>query len=172
MNDWNEVRNRLIADIETVFGDVERGLGQTIHEADLKGHGSADDVRKARLLDNERTWQEVPDEVIDACFQALTFLDTAGFRYYLPAFLRFALRHLDDSQHKHSPAVDWAIYNLWCPIWSPEELNAKFAVFNDEQKQVICRFLRFMIEGTNGHADERAAKEAFNRYWCNFCPHD
>jgi hypothetical protein len=157
---------QLISDIETAFFEVERGEGMTLFEGDLEGAGSEADLRFARARDTYATWRDIPDHVIDRYFSALSFLDPQGFRYYIPAFMRFALRHYQDST---SPAIDYAIYHLGQRSVQREHKEARFTVLDESQTGVICRFLRFMAEYTDGNADEAAARQALEGYWGQFC---
>ena len=161
-----EIRDQLIADIEAAFRDVERGAGETLREADGEGAGTEVQLRTARAQETERTWSEIPDEVIDNHEAALSFVDPEGFRYYLPAFMRWALRHYKQSNRI---TVDTAIYALYPGPGFFEWNMQRFQVFNEEQSKVICRFLRFMAEYTDGRADDELAREAIEAYWGKFC---
>jgi hypothetical protein len=153
MNDVDAIRDRLAADIEAAFRDVERGDGTSLREANLEGFGTEADVRKARKLDADQSWWDIA---------ALCFMDPEGFRYYLPAFMRFALLRYRDST---SVAVDSPIYAL---EWS--DLGRKrFKRFTKEQSKVICRFLRFMAEHTDGEVDDEKARKALVLHWDRFC---
>lgn len=89
----SDIRDRLLADIQLAFRGVQRGDGPTLHEADLEGVGSAEESRAARDRDTDSDWQEVPEQVIERLSWALCFVDLQGFRYYVPAYMSFALRH-------------------------------------------------------------------------------
>jgi hypothetical protein len=89
-------------------------------------------------------------------------MDPEGFRYYLPAFMSYALRRYADST---SVAVDSAI---WALKWSVLS-RARFKQFNKDQSQVICRFLRFMAQYSDGAADEEKARSALALHWDKFC---
>ena len=153
MSDVEVIRDQLIADIEAAFREVERGAGETLREADWEGAGTEDQRGEARSLDTDRTWLEIPDDVIDRHEAALTFVDPEGFRYYLPAFMRWALRHYHDSDRI---TVDTAIYNLCPSKGSPQRSKERFELFNEEQSKVICRFLRLMAEHTRWSSRRRA----------------
>ena len=107
-----------------------------------------------------------PTTLLIGFFSALSFVDPQGFRYYIPAFMRFALRHYKDST---SPAIDYAIYHLGHRHVQREHKEARFTVLDESQTGVICRFLRFMAEYTDGQADEAAARQALEGYWGQFC---
>lgn len=39
-------------------------------------------------------WRELPDELVESEYAALSFLSPDGFRHFIPAYMGFALRHL------------------------------------------------------------------------------
>lgn len=60
---------------------------------------------------------------------------------------------------------DSAIYSL---EWS-EFGRKRFKLFSKDQAKVICRFLRFMMEHTDGEADDEKARKALALHWDEFC---
>jgi len=85
------------AGVERAFDGVSRGDGLTLHQAlALDDYASEDEVLAAKGRDTEPRWQDVPGDVIAQSPSALTFLDEAGRRYYLPAYMQWALRNEDD----------------------------------------------------------------------------
>jgi len=95
--------DELLALIEEAFDGVERGEGITLHQARvIDDYGSDEDVFAARKLDTEERWQDVPVSVLSVSplrerknTQFLDFLDPAGFRYYLPFAMSFAIRNYE-----------------------------------------------------------------------------
>ena len=85
---------RLVLDmIHRAFDGVERGRGITLHEATvIDDYGSEEEQRKARELDQETRWQDVPDSTIAGNF-FLGYLDMEGYRYYLPALMSWSIRN-------------------------------------------------------------------------------
>jgi hypothetical protein len=165
----DSLRAELIAEIEAAFQNVQRGGGLTLFEAHMEGVGSEADFQRARAREIHATWRDVPDKVIARCYSALSFLDPEGFRYYLPAYMRFAVRYFDDPKLWDEPAVDWAIYAFRGYESFREYKEPLFSIFDEPQARVICRFLRFMANCTNQQADDEAAREALQSYWGRFC---
>ena len=168
MDEKETAREQLIAEIERVFDGVSREDGITLHEAD------AIDVqfprwrrRLARWRDRERRWQDVPDRVIEGGHDSLAHFDAKGLRYYLPAFLRWTLRHGDKSS---SCSSDFTFYTL---IPGDGILEAYFyeriAGFTEDERRTICRFLRYVVRFSEFDSDAVAAQEALDGYWGQFC---
>lgn len=60
----------------------------------LVTEGSAGEAEALRIREalRGRAWQEVPDEVLREVRTGLSLLSEAGFKYYLPAFMRYLVR--------------------------------------------------------------------------------
>jgi hypothetical protein len=150
----------VINEIEKAFRGVALGK-LTLHEAELLDSYSSDGERmRARELDCERDWRDVPDGAIQECPEALSFLDPVSWRFYLPAYIRYGLRHPDGG------AVDTAIYSLdpagirQRSAWTEE----RFATLSASQVRAVCLFLRFASQ--HGElCDHSVATEALNDYW-------
>ncbi len=162
------LKERLIEEIRQAFAGVSREDGITLHEANVIDlYGSDVERAAARRLDRDERWEDVPDDLIESHPSILTFLDAKGFRYYLPAYMVWALRNLGSD----SLSVDFTIYAL-----SPSRLPGfrrwsleRYGIFNSGQATAICRFLRFMADCSGGDADDRVARKALDRYWNGYC---
>lgn len=157
----------LIEAIKIAFAQV--GPGEiTLHEAEaIDSYAGMEERNQARRLDNEASWWEVPDEAIEACPNALPHLDPAGWRFYIAAYMTWALRHF---RHSSSIITDYTIYSFdFHPDGDLVKYKlARFTSLSEQQIQVVCSFLRFMAQ--NGDlADERVAADALNNYWGRLC---
>lgn len=155
-------RDALIAAVEKAFGAVERGT-ITLHEAEvIDSYGTVDERQKARKHDPETDWRDVPDTSLRACQNALPHLDPASWRFYLPAFLRFALRTLDD----RVCLVDRVIYTL--ALGGDRRMNdharARFTTLNARRAQVVRDFLE-LARDDDDRCDARVASQALDDYW-------
>lgn len=130
--------------IHHAFDGVERGQGTTLHEAMvLDDYGSEEEQRKARELDQETRWQDVPDSTIDRNSSVLVYLNMEGYRYYLPALMSWAIRNDDYSD----------TFQSLLPLVAPRDVGRghgeKFDVqklieeysFTPEQVRAIYSFL-------------------------------
>jgi len=87
----------IIEDIHAAFRGVSRGQ-ITLHEAEvIDDYGSQEDRMSARNLDTDRKWTEIPDEYVEECAYALCHVDPESWRYYIPRFMEWALRHFRTS---------------------------------------------------------------------------
>jgi len=175
-DDVKRMAEHIAEEICHSFADVTRDEGVTLHEASvIDAYGSDTERFAARELDTDLRWQDVPDHLIESHSDTLCFVDPKGFRYYLPAYMIWALRHFRTSD---SFSVDHVIYSLIISegFYKKKKLEdahrewklERFEVFTDEQAKMICRFLRFMAEQKN-FVDAEKASTALDQYWDKFC---
>jgi Cysteine-rich CPCC len=131
-----DTRLALIAQITAAFDGIKREDGITLHEA--RALDDYADRQKARKLDSESQWQDVPDELIEYFFDIFAFFDAKGFRYYIPAYMIWCLKNY---KHSNSNTLDYTIFvlNNRGGYYHPH-----FELFDIEQLQAIAAFLQFM----------------------------
>jgi len=154
----------VIRAIEGAFRGVPLGK-LTLHEAEkMDSYGSTDaDLKAARGLDRERDWRDVPDASIRECPVALCFLDPLSWRFYLPAYMRYGLRHLKEVSNS---AMSDAIYTL-DPAGIRQRqphTQERFQSLDVGQTRAVCSFLRFASR-CGEWCDDSSAKEALDDYW-------
>jgi hypothetical protein len=159
-----QIRDALITDIEKAFDGVQREDGVTLHEARvIDDYGTDEERAKARENDTEQRWQNIPDKWIEKFPDALPFLCPKSFKYYLPAFMIWALKYYDTSDSFTGDAV---IYSL--EIDDPEDYKLeRFRSLSNWQASVVAKFLYYFAElADKDHVDDQIAQKAFNKYWC------
>jgi hypothetical protein len=101
-------------------------------------------------------WRELDDATVEREYAALAFLSPAGFRHFIPAYLRFALRRLDSG----AAAVDSTIWSLSPPRYDAPGLQSftasKLEALDERQRAAAVAFL----EAVRELGDEHAAAEA------------
>ncbi len=166
--DVENLRVQIIEAIRQAFAEVTREEGVTLHEAVvIDDYGSKEERAEARKLDVDHHWYDVPDALLESHCDTLCFVDTPGFRYYLPAYMTWTLRYAMTSD---SFSVDHAVYSLnpgtdsKLRDWHLE----RFEAFDEAQSKAINQFLWFVAEYLDEFADGTAAVNALNRYWHRF----
>lgn len=135
----------LIDEITSAFQDVRRGNGVTLHEATvIDSYGSMEERAKARKKDTERRWQDVPDRDIANTDAVLSFLDAEGLRYYLPAYIVWYLRNIDNDAVRSSNTFDSVVFHLTYQI--EEREDKRFEGLTPAQGRAIAHFLIFVSE--------------------------
>jgi hypothetical protein len=165
----SEEAGKLIADIESAFDKVQREDGVTLHQAFAIDCCRSDkDCAKARKLDVETRWQDVPNADLENYPSMVHFLDSKGLRYYLPALMRRTILNYRTT----AALTDLSTVSSLIPYTGERNRRIKterFSLFSDAQRVVVCRFLRFMVRnwGEGGHVD--VAEDALDGYWGQFC---
>lgn len=154
----------LLTDIENAFRGVTLGKGFGLHQARaLEDFGSPEDIARARQEDraNWRKWEIMPDEAIEQRADALCFVDAHGFKFLLPAYMRYTVRNYRYS----AAAIDSAIYAL---ARDPAELEGwSDDLLTNAQKDAIARFLRWVVTDVGDtYLDAPAASQALEAHWC------
>ena len=158
----------LIARIEKAFAEVRREGGITLAECRVMDRrGSEADRKKARAQANDKRWQDIPDAELEKYDQALCFLDPKAFRYYLPAYLRWSLRHLETSKSNLMNAAIYALSPSANQGVSQHNLEC-WLLFSPEQSHVIYKFLRFIAARCDGPVDTFMAQLALEAHWHQF----
>jgi|GEM_PF-1989560 len=153
----------VVALINAAFDGVTRGDGTTLHEAMMMDDwGSIEAQKDARKFDLESRWQDVPASDICNNPSYMGFVDTAGFRYYLPANMVWSLTPDNGDQW----GVPFFTYLRLFPTIAPRNvgqgLGANFNVanfikdhsFSRPQVNAIYRFLCYMAIEGGGDVDE------------------
>jgi hypothetical protein len=156
-------REQLIQQIEAAFADIERGSGLTLHEAaafEGTDYCPGEERARVRALDPETRWQDIPDTALEECEDRWSF-DEEGFRFHLPAYLRWHLRKPPEQDLLRGGLL----YFLLSPAGGTEE-EGSWDCFTLEQKRVIARFLEFMASGGGPLAQD--ARLAWRSYWFKF----
>jgi hypothetical protein len=172
---FEEEIDDVIAVIDAAFDGVELGKGVSLHESRvIYDEGTPEEEESARALDTETRWQDVPHEDIRTIEDALLELDPLGFRYYLPAYMIWALLDLeldDDYQlsvgEGNEDIHKAIIWELTPYEWHEEQ----FEILDDAQSRAVTRFLQIIAF----YAWRPDAGRALRDYWNWFDvqpPHD
>jgi hypothetical protein len=130
----------LIAQIETAFANVTKGNACSLRECYANDFGL--DPEPFRALDVEERWQELSDDLLEDHAFALIWTDPEeGFRFLLPAFMRYALTHQGNGEFAEYHAVSQLCSNT---SGSPDEIAAIHGFRSKEIKAIAC-FVRFFM---------------------------
>jgi hypothetical protein len=151
-------RQAVIDQILSAFGHVRLEDGVTLHETEvLDDYGSDEKRAQARLKDTETRWQDVSAVKLER-FDKPAFLDVKGFRFYLPAYMVWAMKSFRTAK---SLSIDFYLYCMRHPGHDAE-------YFDVEQSKAILSFLRFVVKYAQGHMDTATAQKAIDRYFGRF----
>jgi hypothetical protein len=143
----------LIEEITRVFEGVSRENGVSLSEAwIIDDYGSDEERVEARKRDTETRWQDVPDDDICFGYSCLSFLDEIGFHYYIPAYIVWYLRNMDNEDPEppssSSTTFDSLIFHLTLENWGgwEEYYLRKYSLFTPQESKAIAQFLQFDAE--------------------------
>ncbi len=148
----------LIEEIIAAFDGVSREGGVSMSEAEvIDDYGSDKKRAAARLSDTDTRWQDVSDEQL-ALNWPLTFFDPIGFRYYLPAYMIYHLRWIDDYiemgddaplKSYGNKALEYALSAEYKKGKIEDFYLSKFKIFTQSQGRAIAHFLQLEAERTD-----------------------
>jgi hypothetical protein len=158
----------LIEIIDSAFSDLPRpdtSLRQ-FFLADQKGmSGTITETEWIEARDSrpDRRCQDLPDEEIEACGCQLAHMQGEDFRYYLPAYLRYSIRHAHLSL-LDGMIVEFTIYGVTPSDKFPGRDDGKYSLLVPDQRAAIAGFLRFLAANAGEKCFRRDAAEAL-AYW-------
>jgi hypothetical protein len=143
--------------IDVAFRDAPRPANR-----DLLHERCFDDNDLVRLYEVEH-WHDMSDDLVESEYAALSFLSPEGFRHFIAAYMRFALRHADSG----AAAVDSTIWGLAPFVYDDAEIRdfaaSKLTLFTSAQRAAVIAFLEAMCELKVDYVADQAA-EALS-YW-------
>jgi hypothetical protein len=150
---------------------VRKALGQIELAFRDAPRPSNDDLRHERCMDDNDIvrlypvahWREMPDELVESEYAALSFLSPDGFRHFIPAYMGFTLRHLTSG----AAAVDSTIWSLAPVFYADAGLKdfvvSKLASLTEDQRAAVIAFLDSIRELGDEYLAEQAGKAL--GYW-------
>jgi len=155
--DDHAILQRTLAQIEAAFGDAPRPSND-----DLLHEQCIDDNDIVHLYPVTH-WREMPDELVESEYAALSFLSPGGFRHFIPAYMGFTLRHLATG----AAAVDSTIWSLAPAVYADPSVRdfvvSKLVSLTKSQRAAVLAFLDAIRELGDDYAAEQADKAL--RYW-------
>jgi hypothetical protein len=159
------------ATIEAAFAGVSRDEGCTLHRAQLLDQTmdreiTETDWRDAKNRDQAMDWRDVPDDDLDECDAALSHATPECWRFYLPAYMRRAMRFLDTS-----------ILETWFPgsvlshlTYPTKPLQGyaldRFRTLDAAQQKAVRTFLEYVRDYPVARTSyRRDAEIALGKYW-------
>jgi hypothetical protein len=131
----------VLAQIDAAFSDVPRPANH-----DLLHPNCFDDNDIAALYDVS-SLRDLTDAMVENEYAALAFFSPEGFRFFLPAYLTFSLRHPTSG----AAAVQSTLMSL-SPDYDCAFTPSKFIHFDDAQAAVVVNFFEVMAQ--NEYVDD------------------
>jgi len=132
----------LKSSIHEAFKGVELGEGISWREADvIDDYGSNQQRQLARAQDEQKDWTQIPLSLIgDLRYQSvLSFLDSKGFKFYLPICMIYVL---DASKTSGSAIID----SLFFDLLDSKKIEELKKVLDKNQMLCVRDFLTTYLE--------------------------
>ena len=136
----------LVHEIEAAFEGVQLEDGISLNMTEFYDSGGcAPEYAEKAKSDEREDWRQIPDETLELFTVTFSFTDLKGFRFYLPAYMRWTARN-----HRTSNAIigSHTIYAL-SPRHDIFKTTSFAEWFTEQQRAVILRFLRFAAENSD-----------------------
>ena len=139
--------------VREAFADVQLGDGIGLFEGRaLDDYYTPAEREKMRAKDERESWERIDAQVLSTYDSSLSFFDSLGMRFHLPAFIianindvvdppLFSLTHVDD-------------YRL-----------SQFGLLNQAQRQVVRAYLEFLRADPEYQFDYEEIDGALDGYW-------
>jgi len=149
--------------IEEAFAGVTRGEGVTLHEALARDdYANPEQLAAARARDEDTDWHDVNREVMAAHCEFFSYLDAAGYCYYLPAAMLLSLDADACSSSSTPQRTYWSLLPGVAPRDFGKGLGQAFdsevvistCGFTAAQVRAIYRFACYMAISADEGVDE------------------
>ena len=154
----------LIIFIEKVFKGVPQPKGITLHVAQAHDDYDYENNADHRKKDFIGKWSSVPTEHLAKCRDALCYLDAAGMRFYLPAYMVWVLKNFGELDSDDS--VLYTFDNHPNDDELGKYFKERFSLFNKNQLIACALFVKYCAEeDPEDMIDASFAKKKYDRFW-------
>ena len=147
--------NSLISQIEDAFRGVELEDGASLNMSEYNDSGGCmEHFLELAKTDERKDWTIIPDRVLEDFTVIFNFTDWKGFRFYLPAYMRWKI----NNETSNSIIGDFTIYSL-----NPETIISLYKkpineILGDKQLLVVREFLKWCCGKNNEGCDSDTAR--------------
>ena len=148
------MKKLIVSEIYAAFRGVELGNGIGLREAQvLDERGSMDQRIQARAIDEKADWSRITPGELTNEISSLSFFDSLGMRFHLPAFLVAELDGLIDA------SLDFHLTNV------VGRHKDRFGLFTKPQKLAVAAALRYMRLDPRWCHNHQEISRALREFW-------
>ena len=154
--------NKLISEIERTYSDVKLEDGISLNMTEYLDTYQYDKKFLELAKSDERDdWTKIPDYILEKHSATFSFTDWKGFRFYLPAYMRWCLNNPKSS----NLIGDTTIYSL--DIDTIEKLYQKkmMEILNLPQIEIVVKFLEWCCFENNEYCDSSIADNNLMKFY-------
>lgn len=161
-------KEELLKIIDDAFDGVEQPKEITLHVAEAHDAYDYEHDGDHRKNDYFGPWQNVPEEHIKKCQDALSYLEKVGFRYYLPAYMVWYLKNMENDDEVWTDNALYALDNYPRDSELSRHKKEQLSLFNTKQLRACAQFVKYCAEDETGFADTYFAKKKYERFWYQY----
>ena len=138
--DMTDEEHGLIAMIQHAFAGVKLDDGESLNMTKYNDSGGSRPEFKEKAKDDEReNWGSIPDATLEQFTVTFSFTDLKGFRFYIPAYMIWAIKN-----HKTSDSIiaDFTIYAIRPDHYLFESIPF-WEWFTNAQITAMIQFLKY-----------------------------
>lgn len=124
--------------MEPLKQNIKEAFADTLFPGDENLPGTSNASTEFEIQDflgkNWQNWKEISGEIINYNYCSLPFFSPEGFQFILPAYMIYALEHLE------SNVLDFVVYSLTAPLTSDRSTQfflSKVDRFTNQQREAI-----------------------------------
>lgn len=169
-NHMTVIEQSLIARIERAFRGVKLDDGVSLNMTEYNdSSGCMPEFKEKAIYDERDDWKAIPDKTLEEFTVTFSFTDLKGFRFYLPAYMIWAIRN-----HRISNSIiaDFTIYAI-TPSHHVFREVPFLQWFSKNQIEAMIEFLNYAVQNDDSLdgsvagrnlAEIRIAQEAAESY--------
>ncbi len=146
-------KDQIIEIIEAAFSGVTLGEGIGLFEAQALDDYESEEVQKRCREDDEKVnWQSLAYEVLQRCHSSLSFFDSDGMKFHLPAYIIGSIRG----------EIDDPIFHL---TNMGSFMESRLVTLNGKQIQAIMAYLTWCLTEDEYNFYHPNISRALAEYW-------
>jgi len=149
-----EKADELINIISSAFEGVtlENGIGLDEAQA-IDDYKTLEQRKLQRSNDEKENWQNIPVSELNRCNSSLSFFDSKGMRFHLPAFM------IADVKNLYNFGMSFCLTDL------SDYSKAMFSLFTQEQREAVRCFLNYAHNSSEYEFENNRIADALLGFW-------
>lgn len=140
--------------VRDAFAEVKLGDGVGLFEGQAIDDYETEQVRRQkRERDEKEYWNRIETRHLNACSSSLSFFDSLGMRFHLPAFI------VADLRGEFDMGMEFTLTHF------EDYSREKFGLLSPTQRQIVREYLQFLREDPDSEFDYPHIDRALNDYW-------
>lgn len=165
--DLERRRQALLLEVEAAFGDVRKGDGIGVREAnqwDANFTSTPQEmaaISAARADDVEQKWQDIPAEYLKNMYTPFLWVDNQGVRFLIPAFIKYFVSvGWNVYENSYDREVEFTVMSLNQRLYAIDDLKLTL-------QQILCikNFIEWVVDCSGLFVDQDFVVELLD--WCN-----